>query len=530
MLLLGTNLNVQFYNGLYWGAVRRLGISYNMNLKGFMNRSVLRSRVLLVLRTIRVDKILGYGLLLGGLINCLACSDEPNLAIDNKIRIENGFNPARPTIIFFGGGNCTNSWEGTEAWENEETFGDAWFEQANVISFHSYRKDHLSDGITYFDAAKLVVDSLLALSSDYHQDVQVCGFSTGGTPALDLALYVKNKKQQIPFRITHITLMDAPCYEYHSRIDSLMSANDFPMIVNLIGSLFKEYRSPYPGLLNVQVMDGHDQVFWWYVNSITTEQGNSYNNGITAGAYLSVIGEGKDIRIPYNKDQVEYFFEWQGDLSAGKFLLFDKEKYPKTLSNQTDTISLFNVRDFTGWTEGHDNWFIQEGMFVGSTMDGILEDASWITTESNYRDFELSLWVRLLGDENRNSGVYYRGNWDGTSHDRVVVGYEFDLGGWGDEENENWWGELHDPYRRPDLRIGPGRKVIEDIYKPEGWNHVKIRAEGNHIRHWLNDRLMVDWEEQDEQLQKEGFIGFQMHDASRFEVQFKDIKLVPLNE
>ena len=110
-----------------------------------------------------------------------------------------------------------------------------------------------------------------------------------------------------------------------------MSTNDFPMIVNLIGGLFKESRSPYPGLLNVHVMDGHDPVFWWYVNSITTEQGNSYNNGITAGAYLSVIGGGKDIRIPYNKDQVEFFFEWKGDLSAGKLLLFDKEKYPKRL-------------------------------------------------------------------------------------------------------------------------------------------------------------------------------------------------------
>ena len=72
---------------------------------------------LMLLTTFKINKVCGYGLLLIGLINSMAFAQELNLAMDNELRIENGFNPARPTVIFFGGGNCVNSWEGTEAWE-----------------------------------------------------------------------------------------------------------------------------------------------------------------------------------------------------------------------------------------------------------------------------------------------------------------------------------------------------------------------------------------------------------------------------
>ena len=143
--------------------------------------------------------------------------------------------------------------------------------------------------------------------------------------------------------------------------------------------------------------------------------------------------------------------------------------------------------------------------------------------------------VKRTGDANKNSGVYYRGQWNDEG---FVVGYELDVGGWGQEEDEegnlseeeNWWGELHDPYRRENLWIGPGLEVIKETYKEGEWNHLKIRAKGNHIQHWLNGRKVVDWYEQDEKIQKSGFIGFQLHDESRFQVAYKNIKLIPLDK
>ncbi len=257
--------------------------------------------------------------------------DEPEVASENILRFESGtFDSSKPTIVFFGGGNCVNSWEGTESWDNEETVGDQWFDKANVISFYGYRMDKGASDTTYFEAASMVTDTILAMAPDYSQDIQVCGFSTGGTPALDLAIHINLKSENLSFTVTHVTLMDSPCYDYTSRFASLTSTPGYPMIINLIGGLYKEYREPYPSVLNVDVVDAHDEVFWWYVNSISVENGNNFNDGVTAGSYLSVIGDGRDIRIPVS-EKVTHFFDWQGDVLSGKYTLIDSTLYPGKL-------------------------------------------------------------------------------------------------------------------------------------------------------------------------------------------------------
>ena len=191
--------------------------------------------------------------------------------------------------------------------------------------------------------------------------------------------------------------------------------------------------------------------------------------------------------------------------------------------------ALFNGQDLTGWEGNKTVWEVEGQQLVGNTMDKLIDHAVWLTTETHFDNFELTLWVKLIGDANKNSGIYYRGQWN----DDVVVGYEFDIGGWGEEDGspaQNWWGELHDPYRREDLWIGPGRNVIDSTYKEADWNFIKIRADGNHIQHWLNGHKMVDWYEKDSSIQKSGFIGLQLHDESRFKVYYKDIRLVRLND
>ena len=52
---------------------------------------------------------------------------------------------------------------------------------------------------TYVDAARMVVDTLMAIDENYNLDLQACGFSTGGTPALDLALFVNDPLKNLPF-------------------------------------------------------------------------------------------------------------------------------------------------------------------------------------------------------------------------------------------------------------------------------------------------------------------------------------------
>lgn len=197
-----------------------------------------------------------------------------------------------------------------------------------------------------------------------------------------------------------------------------------------------------------------------------------------------------------------------------------------------DTIQLFNGTDLNGWSYDSLLWYIEDGMLIGSTMEKQIEKAEWIVTAKTYGNFELSLYVKLIGGENKNSGIYYRGQWD----DDVVTGYEFDVGGWGDDDpstpynpeiDANWWGELHDPYRRSldEFAVGLPKEEVNEIYNEAEWNHVKIRVVGNHIQHWLNKVQVVDWYEEDKSIQKEGFIGFQLHDESQNKVFYKNIIL-----
>jgi hypothetical protein len=39
----------------------------------------------------------------------------------------------------------------------------------------------------------------------------------------------------------------------------------------------------------------------------------------------------------------------------------------------------------------------------------------------------------------------------------------------------------------------------------------------------------VDWHEKDASIQKVGFIGFQLHNESKFEVRYRDISLIKIN-
>jgi len=54
------------------------------------------------------------------------------------------------------------------------------------------------------------------------------------------------------------------------------------------------------------------------------------------------------------------------------------------------------------------------------------------------------------------------------------------------------------------------------------WNELRVRAEGNRIRIWLNNELMTDYEEE-EDVARSGKIGLQVHSGPPLEVWYKDI-------
>jgi hypothetical protein len=102
-----------------------------------------------------------------------------------------------------------------------------------------------------------------------------------------------------------------------------------------------------------------------------------------------------------------------------------------------------------------------------------------------------------------------------------MSGYQADLG-------DKYWGSLYDESRRNKTLVQPDASVLNGLVKRDEWNDYEIRAEGRHIRLFLNGRQTVDYTEADETIPQTGLIGLQIHGGGKAQVFFKDITIEEL--
>ena len=85
-------------------------------------------------------------------------------------------------------------------------------------------------------------------------------------------------------------------------------------------------------------------------------------------------------------------------------------------------------------------------------------------------------------------------------------------------------------------KVGQGDLVWINCHHPhehgavteEPWEVFWIRAEGPHIRLWLNGVLTADYEEKDPGIATSGVIGLQTHAGALSVVRYKDIAITEL--
>jgi len=135
----------------------------------------------------------------------------------------------------------------------------------------------------------------------------------------------------------------------------------------------------------------------------------------------------------------------------------------------------------------------------------------WLSHEKSYEDFELRLEAKMPGrDYNSGIGFRCRGktrkpNGYQCEVDRYKSGMIYSIGsGW------LWPGSkrARNEYRADPYRIG-------------AWNEYRIRAEGNHIRIWINGEKTA--EVRDEEFE-EGFVSLQHHGGGHV-YKFRRIRL-----
>ncbi len=194
------------------------------------------------------------------------------------------------------------------------------------------------------------------------------------------------------------------------------------------------------------------------------------------------------------------------------------------------------ANDLAAWKAPSDRWYREEDRVVGHTGGEKLEIPEWLYTKQAFSDFAFTCEAKLTGDQRRNSGIYYRANVFQHPGNRNIgkpfeapSGYEFDVVVHNPAAERNFTGSLGDWYVRPQLRIYPDQAVINQIYHHETWNRFTLRARGNRLEYWINGVKIMDYLDHDPQASRQGVIGFQIHNASAMQVEFKNIRVLPLS-
>ena len=214
-----------------------------------------------------------------------------------------------------------------------------------------------------------------------------------------------------------------------------------------------------------------------------------------------------------------------------------------------DMVRIFNGKDLDGWDGDPRLWSVKDGVIHGETTDENKADGNTFLIWKGGRtgNFELRLSFRC--NATNNSGIQYRSRHitEGNPRNKWVVrGYQHELR---NEHNfPNISGFIYDEggKRGRIILVGEkasweasGKKVEstnlvdqeawKKLFRLDDWNDVVIRAEGNHVRHYMNGRLILDFHDNAPELAlTDGILALQLHAGKPMWAEFRDVRILEL--
>ena len=211
---------------------------------------------------------------------------------------------------------------------------------------------------------------------------------------------------------------------------------------------------------------------------------------------------------------------------------------------------LFDGKDLDGWDGDPRLWSVRDGVIHGETTPENVADGNTflIWKGGEVGDFELRLSFRC--NATNNSGIQYRSKHitDNTAKNKWVVrGYQHEIRN--EETFPNVSGFIYDEggSRQRICNVGEqgsweaegGKKVaptplidqeaFQDLMKIDDWNDVVIHAQGNHIRHYLNGRLILDFTDNDPKRSlSKGVLALQLHGGKPMWAEYRNLRLKAL--
>lgn len=209
-------------------------------------------------------------------------------------------------------------------------------------------------------------------------------------------------------------------------------------------------------------------------------------------------------------------------------------------------VQLFNGKDLTNWDGDPRLWSVKDGVIHGETTaeNPAMGNTFLIWKGGKVADFDLRLSFRC--NATNNSGIQYRSRHitdDKVKNKWVVRGYQHELRN--ETKLPSVSGFIYDEggKRGRICLVGEqatwepdGKKLIasnlidqagfEKLMKLDDWNDVVIIAKGNHIQHYLNGKLILDFTDNAPELAlKEGILAVQLHAGKPMWTEFKNIRL-----
>ena len=174
-------------------------------------------------------------------------------------------------------------------------------------------------------------------------------------------------------------------------------------------------------------------------------------------------------------------------------------------------IRIFNGKDLTGWEpSGGAKWVVENGAIVGTQGDNFAHGD--LFTKDTYKDFLLISTYRV--EWPCNTGIWFRYKSPSKAFQADILEYK---------NPECYSGSLYCPGKMF-IAMNTDKTLVDR----EGWNTMKVRAEGNHLQIWLNGRQVADVHDD---TTDSGKIGFQVHPGEQFgpmKIIVREMLLKPL--
>lgn len=179
---------------------------------------------------------------------------------------------------------------------------------------------------------------------------------------------------------------------------------------------------------------------------------------------------------------------------------------------------LFDGETLEGWHNPYD-W--GEAWVENGEIHLRADRKFFLVTDTTYDDFVFEAEVRLP-DAESNSGFMFRAHVEPNN----VYGYQAEVdptarawsGGLYDEGRRQW---LH-PVREDSASVAAFRAAAGDVYRPDDWNHYRIRAEGDSLIIAVNGHRTTAYRDT---MDASGYIGIQHHGEAGKVYRFRNLRI-----